>query len=154
FFSIKFIGVDPTILPKSASAHEAFTLVNTTFPPNRTSPTYIAIQAPSSAGSDLQSYAQRLRALPGAASVSPARTVSGGFWRVDVVSKARYLAGESQTLVRDIRRVSNGFPTFVGGDAASFVDTQDSLSSLVPYALVILATTTLVLLFLMTGSLI
>jgi uncharacterized membrane protein YdfJ with MMPL/SSD domain len=154
FTGIKFIGVDPTILPKSASAHEAFMLVNTTFPPNRTNPTYVVIRAPSSAKSDLQAYAQRVRSLPGAAAVEPPRQVGGGYWRIDVVSKTTYLDKQSQTLVRDIRRIDNGFPTYVGGDSASFVDTQDSLSSLLPYAIAVLAATTLVLLFLMTGSLI
>jgi RND superfamily putative drug exporter len=154
FLGIKFIGVDPTILPKSASAHETFTLVNTTFPPNRTSPIYIAIRAPSSAAAQVQAYAQRLRSLPGAAAVQPPQPVGGGYWRVDVVSKTTYLEKQSQTLVRDIRRINSGFPTYVGGDSASFIDTQDSLAANLPYALAIIAATTLVLLFLMTGSLI
>jgi uncharacterized membrane protein YdfJ with MMPL/SSD domain len=154
FLGIKFTGVDPTILPKSASAHEAFTIVNTKFPPNQTSPLYIAVHAPQSARMEVERYAARLRERPGAAAVTPPQYVGGGYWRVDAISKTTYLDDRSQNLVRDIRNTDSAFSVYVGGDAASFLDTQDSLASHLPYALAVLALTTLVLLFFMTGSVI
>ena len=44
------------------------------------------------------------------------------------------------------------FPVQVGGETAGFIDQQDSLGGSLPLALAILATTTLVILFVMTGS--
>lgn len=154
FFGIKFTGVDPTVLPKSASAHEVFTSVNEDFPSKSTSPMYIAVKAPQSARSEVERYAGDLRGLSGAAAVTPAEYLGGGYWRVDVISKTRYLDDRSQDLVRDIRNVETPLTTYVGGDSASFLDTQDSLASHLPYALLVLSVTTLVLLFLMTGSVI
>jgi len=154
FLGIKFTGVDPTILPKSASAHEAFTTVNTDFPPNRTSPLYVAVKAPQAARSEVEPYAADLRGLPAAAAVTPPQYAGGGYWRVDVISKATYLDDRSQELVRDVRAVESPFPVYAGGDAAAFLDTQDSLASHLPYALAVLCLTTLVILFFMTGSVI
>ena len=44
------------------------------------------------------------------------------------------------------------FPVQVGGETAGFIDQQDSIGGSLPLALAILATTTLVILFAMTGS--
>ena len=44
------------------------------------------------------------------------------------------------------------FPARTGGDTASFMDLQSSLADRLPLALLILCSTTLILLFLMTGS--
>ena len=54
--------------------------------------------------------------------------------------------------VEDVRAVDAPFPVQVGGETAAFVDQQTSLGDSLPLALAILATTTLVILFLMTGS--
>ena len=154
FLGAKYTGVDPTVLPKSASANEVYRIVNTQFPPYRTSPAYVAIQAPSSDAAGVKAYAAKLGALPGAAAVEGPRPVGNGYWRVDVISKAGILDEQSLDLVRDMRRVESSFPTYVGGDAASFVDQEDSLGSRLPWAILVLAATTLILLFLMTGSVI
>jgi RND superfamily putative drug exporter len=154
FLGAKYTGVDPTVLPKSASANEVYRIVNTQFPPYRTSPAYIAIQAPSSDGAAVKAYADKLAALPGAAAVEGPRPVGNGYWRVDVISKAGDLDKQSLDLVRDMRRVDSSFPTYVGGDAAALVDQEESLGSHLPWAILILAATTLILLFLMTGSVI
>jgi RND superfamily putative drug exporter len=61
-------------------------------------------------------------------------------------------SGAGEQLVEDIRNLDPGFDTLVGGSAAQLVDTKDALLSLLPWALTIVAATTLVLLFLMTGS--
>jgi uncharacterized membrane protein YdfJ with MMPL/SSD domain len=154
FLGAKYTGVDATVLPKSASAHEVYTIVNTEFPPNRTSPAYVAIQAPRSDAAGVKAYARKLAALPGAAAVEAPRPVGKDYWQVNVVSKAGPLDKRSLDLVRDIRRVESPFRTYVGGDAAGLVDQESSLGSHLPYAIIILAATTLILLFLMTGSLI
>jgi uncharacterized membrane protein YdfJ with MMPL/SSD domain len=154
FLNAKYTGVDATALPKSATAHQVQTILDTEFPPNRTSPAYVAIQAPRSDAANVKAYAGKLAALPGAAAVEGPRYVGKDYWQVNVVSKAGTLDSRSLDLVRDIRRVDTPFRTYVGGDAAGLVDQENSLGSHLPYAIIVLAATTLILLFLMTGSLI
>ncbi len=60
----------------------------------------------------------------------------------------------SRRLVRDVRGVEAPFEVLVGGFTANFVDQQASLADHLPQALALLCATTLVLLFLMTGSVI
>ena len=54
--------------------------------------------------------------------------------------------------MRDIRGLDAPFPVQVGGETAAFLDQQTAIGDSLPLALAILCTTTLVLLFLMTGS--
>ena len=54
--------------------------------------------------------------------------------------------------MEDVRGLDPPFPVQVGGETAGFVDQQASLADSLPLALAILATTTLVILFAMTGS--
>ena len=63
FLGIKFTGVDASVLPKSASARQVSDALETEFPPHRTSPVYLAVSAPASAGAALHGYAQHLGAL-------------------------------------------------------------------------------------------
>ena len=51
-----------------------------------------------------------------------------------------------------MRAVAAPFAAAVGGETAAFLDQQEALSDSLPLALGILAATTLVILFLMTGS--
>jgi RND superfamily putative drug exporter len=82
--------------------------------------------------------------------------VNGGF-RVDLPARGAPLGERAQALVhaiRDGRPPAGTREIAVGGQTAAFVDQQRSLASHLPVALAILVTTTLVLLFLMTGSVI
>ena len=82
----------------------------------------------------------------------PARYLRGGTAWLEVVPSVELQSGAGEQLVEDIRDLDSGFDTLVGGSAAQLVDTKDALLSRLPIALAIVAVTTLVLLFLMTGS--
>lgn len=154
FLRINFTSVDATVLPKSESARQVSDALQTQFPPNRTSPIIIAIQAPpgSATAAALTRYEASIRALPGVATVRPPLVVGDNTWEVDVISRASVYAGSSQTLVRDIRSLPAPFPVKVGGDTAAFVDQKATLAAHLPIALAIVALVTLVMLFLVTGS--
>ncbi len=152
FLGIKFTGVDATVLPKSASARQVSDVLQTQFPPNRTSPVYVAAEAPRSAGGEVAAYAQRLRTLPGAAAVQGPQSSGQGLWRIDVVPHSAALASSSKKLVDEIRGLKQPFHALVGGETAAFVDQGHSLGSRLPLGLAILVATTLVLLFALTGS--
>jgi RND superfamily putative drug exporter len=88
----------------------------------------------------------------GEASPKSARYAPDGAAWLEVVPTVELQSGAGEQLVEDIRAIDPGFDTLVGGSAAQLVDTKDVLVSRLPWALAIIAVTTLVLLFLMTGS--
>jgi RND superfamily putative drug exporter len=73
-------------------------------------------------------------------------------WRLDVQPAGSSASGEAQRIVRRIR---TELPSaLVGGQAAAIVDQRASILSHLPWALGLLAATTVVLLFAFTGSLV
>lgn len=154
FLRVAFTGVDASVLPKSASARQVSDALTAEFPSDRTSPLAVAVTAPRSADAEVSRYAARLRALPGAAAVSPARLLGADTWQIAVVSRAGSLSPESQDLVANIRGARSGLRGQVDGQSARLVDQQASLGEHIPAALALLAVTTLLVLFAMTGSVI
>jgi RND superfamily putative drug exporter len=155
-FGISFTSVDANVLPTSASARQVSDALTTDFPADRSEPIYLAIGAPDTpaAKAALEEYAARLGELPNATGVLPPRVVGDGTWRIDVFSTQDGLTDESQQLVRDIRAEPAPYHTLTGGLSASFVDQKDSLAAHLPWAIGLIAATTIIALFLMTGSVI
>jgi uncharacterized membrane protein YdfJ with MMPL/SSD domain len=151
FLGIKFTSVDASVLPGSAGARQVDTVLKSEFPANRTAPVTVAVSAPP--GAQVNAFAERLRSLPGVEAVSrPQRLGAAPLSRIDVVPRAGSLAGSTQAIVRDIRGEAAPFHVGVTGITARFVDLQASLVRHLPLAFGLLAITTLVVLFLMTGS--
>jgi len=100
----------------------------------------------------VQAYADRLAALPNADLVAPPVPVADGAWRIDIYTRAEALSDAGQQLLRDVRAADAPFPARAGGMAASFVDQKASLLEHLPWAILLIAVTTMVALFLMTGS--
>jgi RND superfamily putative drug exporter len=90
--------------------------------------------------------------VPGVAAVRDPVRAGEGLWRIDVVSRSHYTKRASEDLVREVRRQPAEFEFSVTGEAAQFVDLKASLRHHMPFALGLLALTTLVILFAMTGS--
>jgi uncharacterized membrane protein YdfJ with MMPL/SSD domain len=144
FLRIEFTGVDASVLPTERSARVVQDALDSEFPPGRTSPIYVAAQT-----GDAEAVRQWAQTLPG--SVSPPQQADG-LWRIDVVTDADALSYDAQQLVRDIRAHHASFSFRVGGGTAAFMDQQTSLRGSLPLALALLAGTTLLILFVMTGS--
>jgi len=149
FLRIEFTGVDASVLPHERSARVVDDALRSEFPPSESSPVYVSVRG----DADVRAYAQRLGGLPGAATPARVTPFDGGS-RIDLVAHGPPLGVRAQDLVEGIRATPAPAPVKVGGQTADFMDQQDSLASHLPAALAILVTTTLVLLFLMTGSLI
>jgi RND superfamily putative drug exporter len=149
FLRVHFTGVDASVLPRDRSARVVQDALDTEFPPGRTSPVYTVARTTDAAA--VRDYARRLRAVPGVAAV-PAPQRFGDVWRVDVVPRAHGLSDPAKQLVRDVRDVGAPFGVRVGGGTAGFLDQQSSLRGSLPLALALLCTTTLLILFVMTGS--
>jgi RND superfamily putative drug exporter len=151
-FGIRFTSVDATVLPKSEPARQVDTALRTQFPANHTTP--LIVVADARPGTQLNRYVAQIGRLPGAAGVAQPRPAGDGLMRIDVISRYGDLDDRSQDLVRDVRGLSPPFDAGVAGATAHFVDLKTSLAAHIPIALAILAGTTLVLLFLFTGSVI
>jgi RND superfamily putative drug exporter len=153
-FGINFTSVDANVLPTSASARQVSDVIAADFPEDRSQPIYIAVDAPDSPESEaaLTAYAAELGALPGVVAVTPPAVAGESTWRLDVFSAEEGLAPETQALVRDIRSAESPYPVLVGGLSASFVDQKDSIAAHLPWAIALIASTTIIALFVMTGS--
>lgn len=152
FLGIKFNTVDPTVLPESASARQAYDTVTEQFPPYHDTPIWIAFEGggPGAAAA----FAAELRGVEGVAEVARPQPLADGVTAIQAVSANPFASEASQDTVRAIRELPTpaGTSALVGGASADFIDFQSSLESHLPIALAIIVLATLVILFLMTGS--
>jgi uncharacterized membrane protein YdfJ with MMPL/SSD domain len=143
FLSIRFTGIDASVLPADQSARVVDDAIKAEFPPSETSPVYIAFD-PGVPEATVRAYAARLPAP-----VAPPRV---GDARIDLIAPGLPLSDEAKDFVRSVRSAGAPFDTAVGGQTAGFLDQQASLRAHLPTALAILAATTLIMLFYMTRS--
>jgi RND superfamily putative drug exporter len=154
FWHIKFTSVDATVLPTSTQARQVDTALKTQFPNNNASPVVVEVKAPP--GEQTAAVAGRIRQLPGVAAVGrPQQLGDQPLSLIDVVPRnTSTVSGSAQNVVRDIRALDSPVEVGVTGASAAFVDLKQSIADHLPYALGLLALTTVVVLFLFTGSVI
>ena len=154
FLQIKFNTVDPTVLPESASAYQAYETISNAFPPYHDTPIWIDVEGggPGAAAK----LAAQVRGVEGVAEVAPPQRLTPDVTALQVVSANPFVSDESQATVKVIRDLPTapGTTVLVGGATADFIDFQSSLAEHLPIALAIVIMATLVILFLMTGSVI
>jgi RND superfamily putative drug exporter len=151
FAGIKFVSVDARVLPSSASARQVNDVLNSQFPPNRTSPLEVVVGAP--AGSpQVRALAAQIRKLPDVSAISPAQPAGNANSLLSVAPAAEPLSGPTQQLLHRVRAIQKPYYVGVAGQTASFVDLEHSLGAHLPTVLAIVVVATLILLFLMTGS--
>jgi uncharacterized membrane protein YdfJ with MMPL/SSD domain len=152
FLNIKFNTVDPTVLPTSASARQVYDTVSERYPPFHETPIWVDLEGggPKAAAA----FAAEVRRVPGVAEVAPPQPLAPGVTALQAVSTHPFASDPSQTTVKTIRNLPTpaGTTALVSGATADFVDFQSSLDQHLPYALAIIVLATLVILFLMTGS--
>jgi RND superfamily putative drug exporter len=153
FASVKFLPVNAGVLPLGASARQVDDALRTQFPPGRTSPLEVVVGAP--AGSpQLKAFAARVRSLPGVSAVAPAQPAGAHLALLDVAASAPTYSGSARQLVHRVRALPAAFYVGVAGETAAFVDLEHSLATHLPLVLAVVIASTLIVLFLMTGSLV
>jgi RND superfamily putative drug exporter len=154
FLSLKFTSVDAQVLPESASARQVDDVMRSEFPPFRDSPIQLVIRGGGPKAVD--QVVAEVKRDPGIAALEPPRRLAGGVTEVDAISKGPSIAEQSKSTVERIRDLPDppGASVLVTGGTAHFVDFQSSLKHYGPIALAIVVVTTLIILFLMTGSVI
>ena len=157
FLRIAFTSVDASVLPESASARQVDDVLRSSFGGDTSQPVHAVISLSTTdpiAGGQVRTLAAALGSLPGARAVSPPRPLDGGTWVVDVLPSQPTLSEPTQALVRAVREVTarEPYPVLVGGQTAQFIDLQSNLRSLLPYAVLIVLSITVAVLWAMTGS--
>jgi RND superfamily putative drug exporter len=153
FTQIKFITVDARVLPASASARHVQDALNTEFPPHRTAPLEVVLGVPANSP-HVKALARRLAQLPDVSGIAPAQPAGPRTSLLAVAPAQDPLSGATKQLVRDIRAIHTRFYLGVAGQTASYIDLEHSLAVHLPAVLGIVIAATLIVLFLMTGSIV
>ena len=151
FLRIEFTSPDSQILPQERSARQVDDVLRAEFPPNRDTP--IRVLAEDASAADVRQLSARLRETEGVVAVSPPQRLAGGDTVIEAIAAEPYIANSSRETVRDVRELSiPGEDVLVTGATANFLDFQESLKEHLPLAVAIIVIATLIVLFLMTGS--
>lgn len=150
FLRVAFTAADARVLPESASGRRVFEQLAADFP-RSTVPFYVVLRGRQA---DVDEFAHKVAALPTRPHVLPPRELAPGVWKLDLSAGQNYLSKASQKLVHQVRDLPTPLEVEVGGASAGFVDEKASLASHLPTAIALVVITTLIVLFLMTGSVI
>ncbi len=151
FLGARFTAVDASVLPTQHSARQVADRMAADYPADTSAPILVAVRGDRADGARVEALRERIATLDPSARVSPAVS-SGDVWRIDVTRPGAQLDAGTKDLVTGIRALDPGMDVMVGGQTARFLDQQHVLGARIPWALIILVGTTLVLLFLLTGS--
>ncbi|MFI2029023.1 MMPL family transporter [Streptomyces buecherae] len=173
FLGISFNLADERALPKDAEAHRVNTTLSQDYTAREMEPVMVVAEGlgdPSARTAEIGDYASALSQLDNVARVdaltgsyAEGRQVGrankesaryageDGTWLSVVPSVGSY-SDEGQDVVRDVRATNAPFDVKVGGTGPAFRDTMDSLGDRLPYSIALIAVSTFVLLFLLTGS--
>jgi RND superfamily putative drug exporter len=152
FWGVRLIQADARVLPASSSARVVSDALDTQFPANRTTPLEVVIGARAGSAA-VQGLATRIASLPDVSAVAPAQP-AGHYSLLAVAPRDGPLTSTTEQLVRQVRAIHEPFYVGVSGETAQFVDLEHSLLTHLLPVLAIVIGSTLIILFLMTGSVI
>jgi len=145
FLSIRFTGVDPSVLPAHVSSRVVDTALRHDFPATAVTPMYAVLHGTEA---NARAYAAQVRAPL----VQPPRTLGSNVWEVRASSGKPFLDEASKRLVDQMRALPGG--ALVGGATAQFLDQKHTIGETLPIAAGVLCAVTFVLLWAATRSLV
>jgi uncharacterized membrane protein YdfJ with MMPL/SSD domain len=153
---VAWTTADATSLPDSAQAFRADQAISRSheFIPNGGTPFYLVLRAPATASATAGGIAGRARRLDGVLAVGAPRFVGRDTWKIDLVAAESPYGSTAQGLVDRLRSLASGERLVVGGNAAAFHDERSAIADRLPLAIALLAVGTLIILFLLSGSLV
>jgi RND superfamily putative drug exporter len=153
------LGVKLTIpgtdsVPAGKPSREVVVTVNRDYPDTLGTPISVAVDGPASE-TQLRRLSRRIAAVKGIESPTPFQRVApdlavANFGLHGDADSA--LDDEAQDALRKVRALKGPAPLLASGFTAEFIDLKESLSRNLPLVVGIIALTTLVLLFMLTGS--
>jgi putative drug exporter of the RND superfamily len=168
--NVTFGQVDDRALPKNDPVAVASQIVRDQFPGREATPVDIVVPGGASPTA-LADYPQRLSQVPDVVRVvtpasvivkgavtapnnTPQGYLAGGDARLSVIADVDPRSPAGQQLTQRIRALAAPAGTLVGGTAAEYTDSQSGITSRLWIVLTWIALTTLIVLFLFTGSVI
>jgi putative drug exporter of the RND superfamily len=153
FTQVRFISVDARVLPSTTSARQVNDLLNRDFPPNRTAPLDVVVGLPANSPA-VSTLSGRLTRLRNVSAVGPAQPAGPSTALIAVAPVQGPLTDATKQLVHDVRALHVPYYLGVAGQTAAYVDLEHSLAAHLPAVLAVVVVTTVIILFLMTGSVI
>ena len=152
FWSIEFTSVDAQILPQDRSARQVDDVLRADFPPFRDTPIDVLVSG--AAPEQVTAVSERIARLRGIDRIFAPVGLENGDTLIQAIAATPHISEASQETVRQIRdlRAPPGATVQVTGATADFIDFQGSLVDHLPVAVAIVVISTLLILFLMTGS--
>jgi uncharacterized membrane protein YdfJ with MMPL/SSD domain len=144
-------GYDVRVLPEQAQTRVVADAIDARFPDGTTEP--IDVLVTGAAPAEAEAYLARVEALPEVTGVTLAGQQDGSW-----LLRADYLGEPTGDAAEEAVAAIRALPSpaeaevLVGGTTASYVDLLDSLGQRLPWMLLLIVTTILVLLFLAFGS--
>jgi len=147
--------IDSSVIPTDKSSRTVADAVAADFGGTGSSPMTIAIttgEADDAAA--VTAYAEEVNTLPGVVVPGTPVQLDATTWQLDVAAEGEPEGAVAQRLVEDTRaiEVPGGLDPMVAGPAADFVDQQGAIGDRLPLAGGLLVLLTLLVLWLMTGS--
>ncbi|MFF5359396.1 MMPL family transporter [Streptomyces scabiei] len=150
FLGVKFGTADDRQLPSTAESHVVQQHLREGFPGSPGGGLAVLAEGEATK-TEYAGYKQRLADLPDVLRVE-GPLVHGDWAYFTVQPEGDAVDEGAQRLVDDIRAMDTPFDTSVTGTAAVLVDTKAAIGEGTPWALAFIATVTLILVFLLTGS--
>ncbi len=144
--------VDSSVIPLDKSARTVADTLTADFAGSGQTPVTIAIKASANEAADVAAYAADVNALDGVVTPGEPRNLDANTWQLDVNADGDPDGATARQLVEDIRGLDSPVDAKVAGGAADFIDQQEAISSRLPLAVGLLVGLTLLVLWLMTGS--
>ncbi|MGW1808555.1 MMPL family transporter [Streptomyces sp. NPDC002078] len=150
FLGVKFGTADDRQLPSTAESHVVQEHIRAGFPGSPGGGLEVLAEGRATTA-QYAAYKQQVAALPEVARVD-GPLVRGDAAYFTVQPKGEAVDDPAQRLVGDIRALHAPFDAKVTGTAAVLVDTKHAIAQRLPWAAVFIAVVTLLLVFLLTGS--
>jgi len=157
--AVPMLGVKLTIpgtdsVPAGKPSREVVETVDRHYPPTLGTPVSVVVDGRAS-NAQLRRLSRRVAAVDGVDGPSPFRRLAPDLALANFGLRGREdgaLRGETQETVEAVREIRGPAPLLVAGFTAEFLDLKTSLGDNLPLVIGIIALTTLLLLFMLTGS--
>jgi RND superfamily putative drug exporter len=151
FLGARFEIGDARALPRSSEVRTVALTLADRFPARGTDP--VTVIADTDAGrDDFGAWLAAVSDMPGVVGTSIRPDTPPGVTVVDITPAGTSQGRDASALVAQLRGIPTTFDTQVGGIAAELIDVKARLGARLPFAALLVVAATLVLLFLMTGS--
>ncbi|MFE0653182.1 MMPL family transporter [Streptomyces sp. NPDC059534] len=151
FLGVKFGTADDRQLPVTASSRVVQDQLRDGFPGNPGGGITVLAEGPATPA-QYAAYRERIAVLDGVDRADGPVTSGGGHAYFTVVPEGETVGAGAQRVVGELRAVPAPFDTSVTGQSAVLVDSKDALAERLPWAAAIVVLVTLLLVFLLTGS--